>query len=495
MLMKKLTALLATACMLTSVAATSVSAANGVTLQNPVDDAWGYNGYLSEKLPYGVVNWGGGTLHTVSDGNGGYALRISGTGADWICLTTPYSSLPEVAQGTKLTVSFDTVGGPKQNDWDGKMGSTSDIDLMLHFAFFNEYADPSVPLGSIGKDKWTTWTKDITVSGSGQRNITVQAKNADAIIDNLKVVNKDTGEVIYFNDFNKVAPTSSNSALGVNGWGWTTNIWNLEADPFPNWTLNSYTGGAVVVADNGSNGYAMGATVLTADANPQIRATGISPLPADTYTVEAWIKFGGSNGWPNETKMQVVGGAWPVLVRDDTENKHQNSDGSFMHAKATVTVGDNWTPAIQLLGDCAVFIDEFKITNNNGDVVFYDDFEYVPGLSWRGINVTSDLKLTADASKVEATAGVTNLSGAKLPATLIMCAYDADGNLESVESVVTSEIAQSDVSVTNPKTNETLLTATAADVSELSGKTVTAFLWDSFSGMKALTDAKSITIE
>lgn len=479
MLMKKLTSLLAAACMLTSVAATSVSAAD--TTESPLCPSWvdssstkGWGNNLPEYsfAPADITNWGGLTVRAAK-GKNGNCLRLIANGlGNWIFLGHNGYPSNVFTVGTEYVASFDYLRGPYEYYW-------PKIDLKIGAGGGSTDHVLSTFEGSDWKE-WTTHTWEFTAQAATSPTLTFNNSHGDIYIDNFIIKEKATGKVVFEHNFDMMPTSQSN-------WGYNPKKYaETSVAAFCNWPVNDYIG----VVEHG-DGYAAyirnssGENVFwnSSALNEKMRAAVTDETASYTLSYD-YIACDG-NGWPNLHLATAIDWdeSWSGITTDSDKGTWQTYTKTVTGAQ--IKSGHfGW----KFLDGCKVCVDNLKLTDASGNVIAEEKFDLVP--IWNGPNELKVGEITLSQANGEAKAevSVTNTYNVTKKVSLVTAVYDGT-------ELVDVDVTTSDVAGDPTETNATTKLSHEISTTGLTGKTFSAFLWDSLSGMKALTDAKSITIE
>lgn len=440
MLRKKLTALLACVCILTSLAATSVSAY--------------YTPTSSIATSCNDATWGSVKRVIVPDNNGGFAA--------WV--TNPTQSNGYLPFGTG---AFEA--GTYSFSFDYLMCSNTTIQV-------NWANWAAVPLNSTGSTEgiWQHYeSPQYTVSNNLTFSMWMVSGTCSVVFDNFKLY-KD-GQLVASNDYDTAKGLAYD---GEKGWGYCpTEWWPTSFAPF--YGLPSHD--KVRVIKHG-DGYA--AWLRARSGSDEFWAWYKSvPLESEeTYTVSYDYLLGDYYYNARVADYITWKQDWSWVTTDATTGTWQTNTITGITGKSATNMG------FKMASGASMMIDNFKITDSSGNVVFEENFDLVPVLNGPDVYEVSEITISQDAGTVTASADIENSLPVDKSATLITAIYD--GNTLLDVDLTTADIV-CDPTEVNAVTTISHEVATADYV----GKTFSAFLWDSLTGMNPLTGAKSVTIE
>lgn len=471
MLRKKLIALFACVCILTSLATTSVSAIAGATT-DPAYPSWvsqgkPWGGSLPEYsvAPSGVANWGGLTVKAAK-GPYGTCMRLTANGiSNWIFVS--YSGYPGnvFTVGTDYVASFDYLRGPYEYYWPN-IGLKCSIGGVEHRLLTFDGTD---------SNKWTNHSWEFKATATTSPTFTFENDHGDIYIDNVIVKEKATGNVVYSFDF-EMFPTSQRN------WGYNPQrYYETTTYPFYNWPANENIG--VVERGTGYAAYIRNTSGYNVFWNsPAIKGNIDSDA---SYTLSYDYIACDGDGWPNMKLANAIDWkeGWSGVFTD--ANK-----GTWQSYTATVTGTQiaNGSFGWKFLPGCYVCVDNLKITDSQGKVVAEETFDLVPGLNGPNEFKGGEITITQADSKAKATVDVTNSYYDTRSATFITAIYD--GN-----TLINIDLTTADIVGDPTKVNAVTTISHEMKTAGYTGKTLSAFLWDSVSGMNPLTGAKSVIIE
>lgn len=445
----------------------------------PSKEGWGYTpAYCWNTKDAPFVGWEGSdsnkTVSVIPDGNGGYAMWIKSSGK----CTIRHSSLKGLPADT-YTISGDVkLGG--SNGWPS-MRIADNISWAQWEAKGKYNTDTN--------SEWGTFEKTVTASSTWNPFFEIQP-SASTMIDNFKITNS-SGDVVFEDDFDTVSVFTVPQIPSTTSWGYTpAYYWDTTYTAFANWTT-SVDRHNVRVIEGKDGGFAMWIKSNTGDGYSTVNAKGCPALQPGTYTLTADAKLGGASKYPSTLLQETKG--WTAADVENQAIASSADKNAWSKATWTITVaeGGTYVPAFKPNDDCSVMLDNFTVTDSEGNVVWSDDFENVKALSWVKQEI-SGIDLEVEGEEVTVTAEGINTTMNNLPFTLITCVYDENGVLEEIRSTVSGVIPSRPTPVN--ATNKTTVSVTE-NVAGDAGKTFKAFIWDNMGGLKPLAEAESVVIK
>lgn len=470
MLKKKMLSLAACIGMLAAALAPNASAICATKAPDDADGAWGavlqeYDGAALAD----VVSWGGHTV-TAARGKDGACMRLKQAGGgNWVFIGHGGYPANVFTAGTEYTVSFDYLPGPKGYGWDQSNYAKVSVGG----------ADFLMMMDRPGDKTWKTYTTDITAQNGTSPMISMTQTNGDMYIDNFIVNEKETGKVAFEHNFDML---KTNQA----GWWYNPGKYAETNDvQFYGWPANDHVG--VIEHGDGYAAYFRNGGKESFWSNGTLTAA-TEALPAGEYQVMFDYIFCDANGYemPGIADCITWNENWTYDASDAANGVWQTYSATF-----TKEEGQSKNVGWKLVGSpksAKICVDNYRIVNSEGNVVLSENFDLVP--AWNAPNEFSvgAIEITQADGKVKAAVDVTNSCVDTKKVTLITAIYN-NGVLEQAIPV-TTEIP-GDPTKTNAVTNVSY----EYDTAELSGKTISAFLWDGTDGMRPLANAATETIQ
>ena len=445
------------------------------TLEAPAGEGnWGLSlqQYSDRNIIY-MQNWGGHNVWTARSNREGYGdcFRLKENGhTNWVYVGTVSSSAPSnlLTIGTTYTLSVDYAPGPRGMGWPS-VGLK--IDVGGQTITFSEMDNPNAK-------EWKTFSSDFTATNQNvSPKLQLTTSGADIYLDDLVITEKSTGNVVFYQSFDKLRTVQSN-------WGYEPSPpWYAETKAVPFYGI---PGDDIIgVIDRGdSNGYAAyirntkGYEVSWrfSDMEAIVRA-----LPAGT-SCKVKYDYVYCDAPDSSTVYLADRMSWTEYAT------YQNSSNTWHTVEYTFSSASDTQCGFKIKSSCRMCVDNLTVTVGD-NVIAKKDFNVVPLLAGPNQFIVEPATLSQSSSTMTVSAKVTNSYTEAKNLLFITAIYSGD-DLEGFE------YTQPSIAGDARGINHTTTVSKTVNVSGKTGKTFKAFLWDDFEHITALANhAVTKTIE
>ena len=443
------------------------------TLEAPAGEGnWGLSlqQYSDRNIIY-MQNWGGHNVWTARSNREGYGdcFRLKENGhTNWVYVGTVSSSAPSnlLTIGTTYTLSVDYAPGPRGMGWPS-VGLK--IDVGGQTITFSEMDNPNAK-------EWKTFSSDFTATNQNvSPKLQLTTSGADIYLDDLVITEKSTGNVVFYQSFDKLRTVQSN-------WGYEPSPpWYAETKAVPFYGI---PGDDIIgVIDRGdSNGYAAyirntkGYEVSWrfSDMEAIVRA-----LPAGT-SCKVKYDYVYCDVSVNTTQYLADRMSWEKVAT------YQNTGNGWHTVEYTFSSTSTTQCGFQIQPGCRMCVDNLEVTVG-GNVIAKKDFNTVPLWSAHSEFIVEPITLSQAGNTMTASAKVTNSFADTKSVSLITAIYN-NNVLEDIDCINLDIVG-------DPRgINHTTTINSEIGVSGKAGKTFKAFLWD-MDRIESFVASKTKTID